>query len=186
MDIKPYKIKPRDILISEEINKEAIKGIVAAIIAINQDDAILEERYKDFEREPIRLFINSGGGSVYDGIALTDIMAISKTPIHTIAIGHVMSMALWIYSCGDKRFIGNNATLMYHQISGGVRDKNEGIKQEASEWDRLQKICDKACISASSVLQEKLDDIKERKAEWYIPADEAIRLNWAEGYYDEL
>lgn len=181
---KPVE-KYRKILLSENITSSSVKDMIQEIMEINADDHLKEADYKDWERKPIKLFINSFGGSVYDGLALVDIIKQSKTPVHTISVGSSMSMGLWIYLAGHKRFVGENATLMFHDISTCVWDKVEGIKQELSECLRLQNVICNEITSTSLVKQETLDDYLTRKAEWYIPADEAIKLKLADGYYKE-
>ena len=74
---------------------------------------------------------------------------------------------------------------MFHDLSTWVGDKSENLKQELNEVLRLQKIICNEIISTSLVKQETLDDYIIRKAEWYIPADEAIKLKLADGYYKE-
>ena len=177
--------KYRKILLSEDITNTSVKDIIKEIMEINEDDNFKEADYRDWERKPIKLFINSFGGSVYDGLALVDVIKQSKTPVHTISIGSSMSMGLWIYLAGHKRYIGENATLMFHDITTWAWDKSEGIKQELNEMLRLQKIICNEMISTSLVKPDTLGDYITRKAEWYIPADEAIRLKLAEGYYKE-
>ena len=175
----------RKILLSENINASSVKDIITKIMEINADDDFKEADYKDWERKPIKLFINSFGGSVYDGLALVDIIKQSKTPVHTISVGSSMSMGFWIYLAGHKRFVGENATLMFHDISTVVWDKTEGIKQEVKEMERLQTMLSQYITSTSLVKQETLNDYITRKAEWYIPAYEAIKLKLADGYYME-
>jgi ATP-dependent Clp protease protease subunit len=154
-----------------------------SILEINEDDSEKEEIYKDWERTPIKLFINSYGGSVYDGLALIDVIKNSKTPVHTICVGSCMSMALWIWLSGIKRLVGERATLMFHDISTFAVDKTEGIKQELNEMLRLQQMLISEIVGTSAVEEEKLQDYITRKAEWYIPAGEAISLKLANSYY---
>lgn len=181
---KPQE-KYRKILLSENITSSSVKDVIKEIMEINADDDEKELDYKSWDRKPIKLFINSFGGSVYDGLALVDIIKQSKTPVHTISIGSSMSMGFWIYLAGHKRYVGENATLMFHDISTWIWDKSESIKQELNEILRLQKIICNEVTSTSLVKQETLDDYITRKAEWYIPSDEAIKLKLADGYYKE-
>lgn len=105
----------RDLLLSDRISQGTVKDIIKDIFEINFDDDEKEEIYKDWKRKPIQLFINSYGGSVYDGLALIDVIKRSKTPVHTVCIGSCMSMALWVWLSGAKRFVGESATLMFHE-----------------------------------------------------------------------
>ena len=74
--------KKRTLLLSDRISQGSVKGIMDSILEINTDD--------------------SDGGSVYDGLALIDVIKNSKTPVHTICVGSCMSMALWIWLSGIK------------------------------------------------------------------------------------
>lgn len=173
----------RNILISEDIDSSSVKSAINKIMDINYDDDLKEQDYKDWIREPIILFINSNGGNAYDSFALADIIKTSKTPVYTVAIGWCMSGGLLIYMAGKKRFIGENATLMFHDVTSWVHDKTEGIKQELEESKRLSKMYCNMITKNSLVKQETLDDYITRKAEWYISAEEAIDLKIANEYY---
>lgn len=173
----------RNILISEEIDSGSVKIAINKIMDINYDDDLKEQDYKDWVREPIMLFINSNGGNVYDSFALADIIKTSKTPVYTVAIGWCMSGGLLIFMAGKKRFVGENATLMFHDVAGWVNDKTEGMKQELEESKRLSKMYCNIITYNSLVKQETLDDYITRKAEWFISAEEAINLKIAHEYY---
>jgi ATP-dependent Clp protease protease subunit len=175
--------KKRDLLVSSSITQSSVKDTLKEIFEINADDDQKEETYKGWKREPIRLFINSYGGSVYDGLALVDVIKHSKTPVHTICIGSCMSMALWVWMSGSKRLIGENGTLMFHDIYTATYGKTEEIKQDLDESVRLQKSLVSEIVSKSLVKEETLQDYITRKAEWFIPAAEAIDLKLADGYY---
>ena len=176
----------RKLFLSGKIEALAVASIINEIHKINFDDDKNEEEYRDWVREPIKLFINSFGGSVYDGLALVDVIKQSKTPIHTIVIGSGMSMGLWIFLSGHKRFIGANSTLMFHDISCGIWDKSEGIKLELEEMLRLQKMLCTEIVESTLITQAKLDDYITRKAEWYISSKDALALRLADEYYKEI
>lgn len=92
-------------------------------------------------------------------------------------------MALWVWLSGAKRFVGESATLMFHDVSLFAYDKTEGIKQELNEMIRLQEMLVSEIVGKSMVKEERLRDYISRKAEWYIPANEAIALKLADKYY---
>ena len=175
--------KPRNILLSNSIEQSTVGSIINDIFEINLDDDQKSDLYKDWKREPIKLFLNSYGGSVYDGLALVDVIRQSRTPVHTVCIGSCMSMGLWVWLSGSKRWIGENATLMFHDLATFCVGKTESIKQELSEMHRLQKMLTDFVTERSMVKIDDLKDVISRKAEWYIPASEAISLKLADGYY---
>ena len=71
-----------DLMNMQGLNAVRVEEVIKDIFEINFDDDEKEEIYKEWKRTPIRLFINSYGGSVYDGLALIDVIRRSKTPVH--------------------------------------------------------------------------------------------------------
>lgn len=175
--------KKRNLLLSNRISQNSVKDVIESIFEINEDDGQKEGIYRNWERTPIKLFINSYGGSVYDGLALIDVIKHSKTPVHTICVGSCMSMGLWIWLAGAKRLVGERSTLMFHDLATFAIDKTEGIKQELNEMLRLQNMLISDITDSSLVKEEMLRDYIMRKAEWYIPASDAVSLKLANGYY---
>mgnify|MGYP003350628850 FL=1 len=94
----------RTIILSGEVDDIIVSDIIQNISDVNEYDDDNEESVKDFERKPIKLIINSLGGSIYDGFGLIGVIENSKTPIHTYCYGSAMSMALLILVSGHKRF----------------------------------------------------------------------------------
>ena len=89
---------------------------------------------------PIDVYVNSYGGSVYDGLRLYDVIKGSRyTPIRVHAEGKIMSMGLIIYLAGDSghRYAGPNATFMAHSLSSGLWGKMYELKIEVKECERL-------------------------------------------------
>lgn len=177
------EIEYRNLFLCDYIEQNSVKEIIEKILKINDDDEKKEKEYKEFKREPIMLLINSFGGSVYDGLSLIDVIERSKTPVFTICVGSAMSMALLIFLSGQKRFIGKNATLMFHDVTTYVWDKTETIKQVLDEALRLQNLLIKNITSKTTIAESKLRDYINRKAEWYITPDEAIKFGLAHDYY---
>lgn len=166
----------RNLILGEEVEDSSVKNLIQKIVDINYDDDIKQERFTDFERKPIKLYINTNGGSVLCGFGLIGVIQNSKTPIYTICTGKALSMGLPILVSGHKRFAYKYSTMMYHEISGFMYDKMEGIKQELGEAKREQIMLDNIILDNTNILQEKLDQVKELKKEWYISADEALKL----------
>jgi ATP-dependent Clp protease protease subunit len=83
----------------------------------------------------LTLYINSGGGNMYDAFALIDIMRSSKIPIRTVGVGTVMSAAFLIFASGMKgqRHIGRNTAIMCHQHTSEVEGKYHDVKAAIRE-----------------------------------------------------
>jgi ATP-dependent Clp protease protease subunit len=176
------KPKSRITVLSEDVSQDVAEKLLRSILEINEKDRRILEEDEDYEPEPIQLIINSFGGSVYDGLAIVGAIESSKTPVHTICYGSAMSMALYILAAGHLRKMSKFATLMYHEIGTTVAGKISSISNELGECTRLEDVCDKILIENSYVKRKDLKKIKCSGGEWYISADEALRL----GIVDEI
>ena len=176
----------RKLYLKEDVDEKSVMPLIEAIHRINDDDAEKEKEYNGWEREPIKLYIYTYGGVCYAGFALIDAIRASKTPVHTIVLGTAMSMGIFVFNAGHKRLIGEHATLMYHDVSistGMNGEMTEGLKIELDEALRLQKMGSDFLMEYSLVEESMLKDYINRKADWFIPAEEAIRLKIADAYY---
>ncbi len=99
-----------------DINARNCADIAYDISQLNYEDDEKEEKEKNYKRDPIRIYFNSFGGSVYDMWLLVDTILASKTPVYTYCTGYAMSAAFMIFIAGHKRYMSPHATLMYHQI----------------------------------------------------------------------
>ena len=174
----------RKLYLKELVDEKSVMPLIEAIHRINDDDAEKEKEYNGWEREPIKLYIYTYGGVCYAGFALIDAIRASKTPVHTIVLGTAMSMGIFIFNAGHKRLIGEHATLMYHDVSLHLdNEMTEGIKIELAEGLRLQKMGIQFLTVYSLVEESVINDYINRKADWFIPAEEAVRLKIADAYY---
>lgn len=162
-----------------EITNESANEILGLIHEVNREDSVkLPE-----DKVPIKLIINSPGGSVYDGMAVIDAIETSLTPIHTYVYGHAMSMAFAIASCGHYRYASKRATFMYHEMSWGTeREKMKYHEQEVKEGKRFWKLYDSVVVSHSKIKLLSLEAVRKESKEWYITPDQALKL----GLIDEI
>jgi ATP-dependent Clp protease protease subunit len=132
----------------------------------------------DNPEDPIKLIINSGGGDVYDGLALMGFIQSSPVQINTYSYGgRVMSMALPIYLCGAERYATRYTTFMHHSGAWEMDySKIEIHKQELEEMNRLENMVNNFIIKQTKIDKKLLTKYQEMNREWYIPADEAKKL----------
>jgi len=166
----------RDIYIEGDIGTKNMVAAYKKIIMFNEMDVILEDSKSFPAREPIKIYITSGGGEVDPSFGLIDIILNSKTPIHTIAIGKACSAAFMILMAGHKRIMTKNTTLMYHELSHGVRADLTHMKRVVKIDEKLMHDYDQHFLENSIVTEEMLTDIKEKRMDWYISASEALKL----------
>ena len=172
----------REFILNKDVNPESVEDIIMAIDEINRTDNEKEEENPKYVREPIKIIVNTYGGSVYDGFALIAQIDTSVTPVHTYLIGKAMSMGFLIFASGHKRFMHKLGTLMYHEISTGVHDVITGIKQTIHQSDNLMDMYDDYLLSVSNIPEELIDETKDRKLDLYIGYKKALEY----GLCDEI
>lgn len=171
----------RDLFFTEQIDQKTISELSKQLILIEKDDSELELIYEisglKYDRPAIRIFIDSYGGNVYQGLGIIGIIENSATPIHTIVTGCAMSMAFGILISGHKRFAYKYATPLYHILNAGEKDTIQGLTEDLEEYERLQSLLDTITVKKTNISVDKLKYYRERKKDWYMSAEESIKLN---------
>jgi len=166
----------REFILNKDVNAESIENIIMSIFEINRIDEEKESKDDKHVREPIKIIVNTYGGSIYDGFALCGAIDTSVTPIYTYCYGKAMSMGFLIFAFGHKRFAHPLATFMYHQGSGGIHDKFEGIGDYCKQADVLNNMYDEYVVSLTKIEKKKLKKVQREKRDWYIRTKEAVEL----------
>lgn len=131
---------------------------------------------KSKSSDPIDIYINSPGGSVYAGLAIYDtIKHLQKqgVVINTYATGLVASMAAILLISGNTRFSLPNSTIMFHQISSFTEGKLEDMKVDLKETERLQNVLNE--IITKEVSKEILNYCKY--TDFYLDSQKAIEFS---------
>ena len=97
-----------------------------------------------YEPPPIKIHINSYGGSVFAGLAALDYIKNSKIPAHTIIDGCAASAATLMSCVGAHRQMHRNSCMLVHQLSGAM-------------WGKFQEMEDD--FENSKMLMDKIKDI---------------------------
>jgi ATP-dependent Clp protease protease subunit len=177
----------RKIYLSEQFTQESIKLVTKSIDEINDKDDTLERELLityglTYERKPIELKIDSFGGMVYMAFGLISVLENSKTPIHTIVTGCAMSCGFLLLICGKKRFAHKHSTILYHQVSSGGRGTLKELEDNIVETRRINKVLRDVTLAKTKISKARLKECYEKKIDWYITAEEALKL----GIIDEI
>ena len=131
-DIYSRLLKERIIFLGTQVDDTSAGLIVAQMLFLEAEDPT-----KD-----IMLYINSPGGSVYDGLAIYDTMQHLKCDVATVGVGMQASMGAFLLSSGTKgkRSILPHSTVMIHQPSAGTRGKVSDMEIDLKEGLRLKKL----------------------------------------------
>lgn len=186
IEFKLPEAKERNLFLADQVEQETIGKLTQQIIEINEYDNYMDGLYKlnqiNYVRQPIKIYIDSYGGYIYQCFGLLSIMEASKTPIHTIVTGCAMSCGFMILIYGHKRFGYPLSTPLYHQISSGFWGKVKDAEEKLIETKRLQEKLEEIVLKKTKIGRRKLDQIYARKIDWYMDVEEAKRL----GVIDEI
>lgn len=170
--------KERNLFFSAQFDQKTIMELSKSIVDINDNDDLLAEQYKPYgikiERKPIKIFIDSYGGAVYQCLGLVGIIENSKTPVHTICTGAAMSCGFILLLAGHKRFAYPHATMMYHQISSGANMKIQDIVEDLKECERLQKWLEDLTVRKTKLKRKALVKNRACKVDWYFTSKQAL------------
>lgn len=178
--------KDRNLYLAKQVDQESMNKLTKSILEINQNDEYLSKLYAvhdlEYKPKPIKLYIDSYGGAVYQCFGLLGVMEKSTTPVHTIVTGAAMSCGFMILICGHKRFGYSMSTPLYHQVSTGFWGTVKDLEDHLEETKRLQKKIEDITLEKTQISRKKLTEILKRKADWYMSAEDALSL----GVIDEI
>lgn len=171
-DIYSRLLKERIIFIGDEIDQHTANLIVAQLLHLAYEDS----------KKDIKLYINSPGGSVYDGLAIYDTIKFIKPEVQTIGIGLQASMGAFLLSSGTKgkRFVLPNSRIMIHQPSSGthgkITDQEITLKEGIYLKHRLNEIFAKNTGQKIAKIEKDMD------RDFWMGAEEAVKY----GIVDEV
>ena len=96
-------------LITSKVMDQASTLMTAQLLFLEAEDS----------RRPIKLYINSPGGSVSAGLAIYDTMQYISAPVHTFCLGMAASMGSLLLAGGERghRYALKHGTVMIHRES---------------------------------------------------------------------
>jgi ATP-dependent Clp protease protease subunit len=171
-DIYSRLLNERIIFLGEEVNEHTANIVIAQLLHLAYEDP----------KKDIRLYINSPGGSVYDGFAIYDTMQYIKPDVVTIGIGLQASMGAFLLSSGakGKRFSLPNSRIMIHQPSGGVQgtiaDQEVTLREGLLLRQKLNEILAKNTGQKLSKIEKDVD------RDYWMSAEESVKY----GLIDEV
>ncbi len=124
-DIYSRLLRERIIFLGEPVTNDSANRIVAQLLFLEAEDP----------EKDIYLYINSPGGSVYDGLGIFDTMQHVKPDVHTVCVGLAASMGAFLLCAGakGKRSSLQHSRIMIHQPLGGARGQASDIRIQANE-----------------------------------------------------
>jgi len=171
-DIYSRLLRDRIVFVGMAID-DAVSNVVIAQLLFLQAEK---------KEEPIKMYINSPGGSVTAGLAIYDTMQHVQCDVETYCIGLGASMAAVLVAAGakGKRYGLPNARFMLHQVAGVARGPASDIKIYAEETLALREKINQILASHTGQPVERIG--KDTDRDFYMSADDAQKY----GLIDEV
>ena len=160
--LKDLMEKQRTLFISEEVSPKLTRKLVPALLWLDSKND-----------DPIRLFINTPGGSADDGFAIYDAIKFIRSPVLCITNGLNASAGtvILLATPKERRFSLPNSRIMIHQPSSGVRGKASEIEITADEILKLRRRCNELIASETGKSVEEVE--KHTNRDYWMSPEEA-------------
>ena len=132
--------------------------------------------------KPIIININSPGGYVDELFALIDMLESMSAPVITRAYGKVCSCGFVLFCIGDERYVGNNASLMYHEIAYGIWGKDSEVESYQKYAKKIQKRLDKLISVKTGITLKKLNEWKKEVHDKWLDSKQVVDMGIATDY----
>ena len=171
-DIYSRLLKERIIFLGGPIDDHVANIVIAQLLFLDSEDS----------KKDIQLYINSGGGSISDGMAILDTMNHVKADVSTLCVGLAASMAAVLLSAGTKgkRYALPNSEIMIHQPLGGAQGQATDIEISAKRILKMRENLNK--ILAKNTGQPLAQIEKDADRDFFMSAEEAKKY----GVVDEV
>ena len=174
-DIYSRLLRERIVFLGEPVTSDSANRIVAQLLFLEADDP----------EKDIFLYINSPGGSVYDGLGIFDTMQHVKPDIHTVCVGLAASMGAFLLCAGakGKRSSLLHSRIMIHQPLGGARGQASDIRIQA---DEILFIKDKLNKELSDRTGQPIERIMEdTDRDFYMSPEEAVEYGIIDNVFNK-
>lgn len=133
-------------------------------------DSVIDSVNKSDKSQPLNIHIHSGGGSVYDGLAIYNYFKNLDQEVNTISSGLVASIASVFFLAGKTRTINNTDNFLIHLPMSGAQGDAEELEKQAKELRNIEdKLADIYALETSLSKEEALEFMKK---------DEMLDVNW--------
>ena len=168
-------LKNRIILINDLISELTIDKVVMPLLQMDNDGT----------GKKITIYINSNGGSVYDGLCLCNIIECLKTKTEIIVLGYAYSMGSIILMAGKNnpnvtRKCYPFSTALIHGGSSYVSGTSSQVKDYFKFNEKFEKRIADFIVSHTNLTEEDYAAIERYEA--YMDSDEMLE----KGLVDEI
>lgn len=129
------------------------------------------------DSEHINVYINSIGGSVFDGIAIYNLLSSIKDKVTVEVFGLAASIASVIALAGSELIMDDNSFFVIHNPWTAIVGDAEELRKNADTLDKIKEQVLSIYETHSNLPRETID--KMLNEETWITADEAVKYGFA-------
>jgi len=167
-------LEHRIIYVTEDIDDEIMFKTDYFIDRIIRQD--IEDGVE--KTEPIKLIINSYGGSIYDGLGLISKIEYLQEEkgyeFHSEIASYSMSMGSAISQVCKYRTARRYATILYHTPISRMYGSLSQMQTDMDETNRLWKLMKKITMKHTKMTEAFLDSMYDRNKDFYMSTEEAL------------
>ena len=147
------------------VTRPKVLKLNKAIYSLNATYKTRSEIYGN-NPAPIKIHINSYGGSVFAGLAAVDYIKNSSIPVESIIDGCAASAATLMSVVADHRSMHRNACMLVHQLSGHMWGKFQEMQDDMQNSEMLMKKIKDIYRQHTRIPDEVLEEILKHDLWW--------------------
>ena len=166
---------------ARSLRRSYLFGEVTDEIAMNFAKEVAYFQQED-SGKPVKVFINSPGGSVEAGMFIYDIIQTAGVSIKLYCLGKAYSMAAIIFACSKHgRYLLPHSKIMIHEplIQSGIGGKTSSVQTLANDMLRTKASLAEVLQEHTGQPAEKLEEVM--KDDTFFTAQEAVDFGLADG-----
>lgn len=169
------RLNRREILINQEID-DGIVEWTQEIIEWNREDNGIDVS----KRTPIKIFINSNGGSLNAIMELITLCNLSKTPVIAIGMGKCYSaggLLLMGVPKGNRYILSTTEALVHDGSTGSMGDTGK-VLDDLEYTKKTEESTKKFILEHTNISSELYD--KNYRRNWWLDSNEIIQYGLAD------
>ncbi|MBO5088486.1 MAG: ATP-dependent Clp protease proteolytic subunit [Lachnospiraceae bacterium] len=168
VSLRTKALGKRTIFLTGEINTESVMDVILQLMYLREED----------KEQPIRLYINSGGGEVNAGLLLYDVLQDIDVLVDTYCVGIAASMAAILFAGGKKgrRYILPHSKVMIHEplLANGLGGSASSIKNISDSIIETRDIVNGILAKHTGKTKEEIDEAT--RFDNYMNAEECVEF----------
>lgn len=132
----------------------------------DEDSDIESQVAIEIKPKPIKLYITSNGGAVFQVFSAIDTIQSMKIPVHTICKGFVASAGTLLSLAGKKRYITENSYMLIHELRTAAWGKFTHMAESFENSKQLMEHIKTFYLRRTHISAEELDEQLKKDICW--------------------